>query len=139
MRFGQVGVDAAGDLADDPSTSMTGPQRRPDQPRCAIAQPWCLGTSPCWNFVTRAYGVDHTLCLPFSHAVRRGVENVVDVVEIPEVRARRPPGALCVADDVASLDNAGFRDRVRAAGSVASYPGAGAEEPGREDRQAGVA
>ena len=42
----------------------------------------------------------------------------MEIVDIPEERARRNPGGPCLADDVEFLDNAGFRDRVRAAASV---------------------
>ena len=53
------------------------------------------------------------------------LENVVEIVEIPEVRAQLHPGSPCVADDGVSLDNAGFRDRVRAAASVLESRGVG--------------
>jgi long-chain acyl-CoA synthetase len=53
------------------------------------------------------------------------VENAVHISEIPEERARRDPELPCVADDHESLDNAGFRDRVRVAAGVLEARGVG--------------
>jgi hypothetical protein len=57
-----------------------------------------------------------------------GVEKRVDISGIPEERACRSPYATCLADEVESLDNVGFRDGVRAAASVLESRGVGSGE-----------